>query len=185
MRALCGCFFIAVLGIFFVASLCLAQEPARKSFQGVGFHSGWGQANLKSKADYNFTPLLVDFDFRLNKLLEFQIEPLVAFVYQPNQNNIEIGNSFLLKASMLPENFRFRPYIKLGLGVVYMTQHLSEQSTQFNFTEHIGAGASHFFTKSCALNLEFRFRHTSNGGIRKPNNGIDAYLTLAGLSYKF
>jgi predicted porin len=69
--------------------------------------------------------------------------------------------------------------------MVYMTNHTPEQSTQFNFISSGGFGAHYFFTKNTALTLEGRIRHLSNAGIKQPNHGINTYLALAGIAYKY
>ena len=186
---------IAVIGLILTTNPCLAQEARPRSFYGVEALSGWGQASLKTKQDYHFIPFIVDFDFDLKKLnqglkynypglLQFQIEPVFSLVLQPN-HNMELGNTFALKAGILPEDFTFQPYIKCGVGGIHLTQHIPEQSTQLNFTEHVGAGASYFFDEKTALNCEVRFRHVSNGGIKSPNKGIGSYVTLMGMTRKF
>lgn len=174
---------------------CFAQEAKPRAFQGVEILGGWGQAGLKTKQDYHFIPLIVGFDFNLKNLnenlkshypglLEFQIEPFFSLVLQPN-HNIEIGNTFALKAGLLPETFAFQPYIRGGVGGIYITQHIPEQSTQFNFCEYGGVGSHYFFNKNTALTVEFRYRHLSNADIKQPNRGISSYLTLFGIARKF
>jgi hypothetical protein len=66
-----------------------------------------------------------------------------------------------------------------------MTLHTRQQSTQFNFTEHLGAGMHYFFGKNTAFTLEGRARHLSNASIKEPNKGIDSYFVLAGILYQF
>jgi hypothetical protein len=187
--------FIILLCAIFTASPAFAQETKAKCFSGVEILSGWGQANLKTKQDYHFIPLIVDFDFDLKNLnenlrsafpglLQFQIEPFFSLVLQPN-HNIELGNTFGIKAGIFPETYKFQPYVRVGAGGIYITQHIPEHSTQLNFCEYAGAGGYYFFTKNTAFTCEFRYRHLSNGDIKKPNKGISSYMTICGLAYKF
>jgi hypothetical protein len=44
-------------------------------------------------------------------------------------------------------------------------------STRFQFGDHIGAG--YRFGAKGAFDLSYRLQHLSNGGIKRPNNGID------------
>jgi len=192
-------FFKRFIGGIFIISLItgssFAEGEKSRSFQGIEVLSGWGQAGLKTKQDYHFIPLIIDFDFNLKELsqglkqnypglLQFQIEPAFSYVMQPNKN-IEASTSFALKAGILPETWRFQPYIKAGIGGIYITQHIPEQSTQLNFSENAGAGAHYFFDANNALSFEVRYRHLSNADIKKPNKGISGYITLIGLAHKF
>ncbi|MFH0790165.1 MAG: acyloxyacyl hydrolase [Candidatus Omnitrophota bacterium] len=163
--------------------------------QGIEFFTGFARTNLHFKADYCFVPLIVDFDFGLKDLadkigfnppglLQFQLEPYLGLVSQPD-TNVELGNSFFLKMGILPETFKLQPYIKFGPGLAYMTQHIREQSTQFNFTETGVVGMQYLFTKNNSFAVEFRYRHLSNAGMDRPNHGINTYLIAAGISRQF
>jgi len=191
---------IAFFAILLVSSLLLpdmglAQKEKPKCLEGVEFFTGFGWGKLRKKQDYHLTPFVVDFDFNLKpltqklnfnpkQLLQFQIEPFISFVSQPDIN-VEIGTSFLLKVGILPQTAKFQPFILAGPGMVYMTQHTREQSTQFNFIEQAGIGMHYFFRKNIAFTLEGRFRHLSNSGIKHPNTGINTQFLLAGISYQF
>ncbi len=171
------------------------QETKPKCLEAVEFFTGFGWGKLRWKRNYHLTPFMVDFDFNLKpltqklnfnpgQLLQFQIEPFISFVSSPD-NNVETGTSFLLKVGLLPQTSKFQPFILAGPGMVYMTQHTREQSTQFNFIEQAGIGIHYFFRKNIALTLEGRFRHLSNSGIKHPNTGINTQFVIAGISYQF
>ena len=189
-------FFVILLTASLILSdMGLAQEEKQKCLEGIEFFTGFGWGKLRGKKDYRLTPFMVDFDFNLkpltqklnfnpSQLLQFQIEPFISFVSQPD-NNVEIGTSFLLKMGLLPQTSKFQPFILAGQGMVYMTQHTREQSTQFNFTEQAGIGMHYFFRKNIAFTLEGRFRHLSNSGIKHPNTGINTQFVIAGISYQF
>jgi len=191
---------IAFFAILLVASLLLsdiglAQKEKPKCLEGIEFFTGFGWGKLREKKDYHLTPLMVDFDldlkpltqkinFNPRQLLQFQIEPFISFVAEPD-TNVEIGTSFLFKIGILPQTSKFQPFILAGPGMVYMTQHTREQSTQFNFIEQAGMGMHYFFRKNIAFTLEGRFRHLSNSGIKHPNSGINTQFIFAGISYQF
>ncbi len=171
------------------------EEKGQKCLQGIEYFTGFTQAKLRQKGSYSGFPLMVDFDFNLKPLtekigfnppglLQFILEPFINPIYRPD-GNLEAGNSFLIKIGFLPEDFKFQPYFKGGVGLVYMTQHTREQSTQFNFIEYAGGGIHYFFKKNTALTLECRFRHLSNAAIKEPNKGITSYFALIGMSYLF
>jgi hypothetical protein len=189
---------IVFLNLSLLFSLCsgYGQEKKNKnSLEGIEYFTGFAQGKLRGKGSYSAIPLMVDFDFSLKPLtrkigfnppglIQFQLEPFVNTVYRPD-TNAEIGNSFLIKIGFLPENFKFQPYFKGGLGMVYITQQTREQATQFNFIEYVGGGIHYFFNKNTALTLEGRYRHLSNAAIKRPNKGIETYFLLVGLSYLF
>jgi len=189
-------FLVILLGvILLISNKDYAEEIKPRCLQAIEYLSGFAWGKLRTKDNYNLYPFLVDFDFNLKplirklnfnpkQLLQFQIEPFISFVSSP-EANIETGTSFFLKMGILPETAKFQPYIKAGLGMVYMTQHTREQSTQFNFIEQGGLGLHYFFRKNTAFTLEGRFRHLSNASIKHPNTGINTYFVVAGLSYRF
>lgn len=187
--------FGVILISFSLLGTCWAQQDKPKMLKGIEFLTGFGVAKLRQQSTYHVTPFFVDFDFDLKpltkkisfnppSLLQFVLEPFVSYVSSPD-NNAEIGNNFLIKIGFLPETSKFQPYFKGGVGLIYMTQHTREQSTQFNFNEYAGVGAHYFFRKNIALTLEYRFRHISNAGISRPNTGINTHLGDCGISYLF
>lgn len=186
---------ILLVSSLLLSDMGLAQEAKPKALQGIEFFTGFGWGKLRIKGDYDLTPFLVDFDldlkplmqklnFNPSQLLQFQIEPFISFVAKPD-TNAEIGISFLLKLGILPQTAKFQPFILAGPGMVYMTQHTREQSTQFNFIEQAGMGIHYFFRQNVAFTLEGRFRHLSNSSIKYPNRGINTQFVIAGISYKF
>ena len=190
--------FLAIAACLSVSMTLAAsgESPKNKSLYGIELLTGFSAGKLiKGQGNYHLIPFLVDFDFDLKPFLQkfkfsgrnavlFQLEPFMSFVSSPD-DNIETGVSFMLKAGFLPDTSRFQPYVKAGVGMVYMTQHMREQSTQFNFAEQGGAGIQYFFSKNTSFILEGRFRHLSNAGIKTPNHGIGTYSILTGIAYRF
>lgn len=184
------------LAAFIFSGWCNAGEGGSGLVSGIEVLTGWSYADLKSpQEEYAMVPLIVDFDFDLKPLVrkwglnptmlvQAQLEPFINTVYSPDAN-VEVGNAFALKVGFFPDTWSLQPYIKAGLGMVYMTQHTLEQSTQFNFIEFGGFGVHYFLTKNLALTVEGRFRHLSNSGIDHPNSGINNTFALAGISYQF
>lgn len=172
-----------------------ARDVEKKYLSGVEILTGNGFGSLRSNQNYLLYPLFINFNFDLknavgNKfdsypgLLQFSLEPFCSYAWSPDAN-IEIGNNFVIKIGILPDSMKFQPYIKLGAGLIYMSQHTREQSTQFNFNEYAGLGAHYFFKKGVAFTLEYRYRHISNAGIKHPNTGINTNFNICGLSFIF
>lgn len=192
-------FFIMLAGLFLLVNTCFAEDSQEacesRCLQAVEFLTGFSKAKIHDKGGYVTAPFIVDFDFNLKPLtqkigfnppvlFQFQLEPFISPVYEPD-SNVEIGTGFILKIGLLPETSKFQPYIKGGPGIAYITQHTREQSTQFNFFEYAGGGMHYFFTKNIALTAEGRYRHLSNCGIKHPNQGINSYFALVGVAYQF
>lgn len=186
---------ILLIWVILLSHIGLAKDIKSKSLEGVEFLTGFSWGRLREKENYQLGPFMVDFDFNLKgltkklnfapkQLFQFQVEPFFSIVSQP-EPNIETGMAFLLKFGLLPQTSKFQPYIKGGVGMVYMTLKTREQSTQFNFIEHGGIGMHYFFKKNIAFTLEGRIRHLSNAGINHPNKGIETYFALLGISYQF
>ena len=172
-----------------------AEKSSSKSLKSVDFLAGFSSGKLQVKGNYQSIPFIVDFNFDLKPLtskirfnppsaVQFCIEPYISPVITPD-SNVEIGNMFMLKLGLVPEGKLIQPYLKAGIGMLYMTQHTREQGSQFNFAESGGMGVNYFFKKNIALTLEGRFRHLSNSGIAKPNHGINSFFVLSGITYRF
>ncbi len=195
-------FFLALLLGISASSAVSAAEDAScgngflKNIQAVECLVGFSTGKLREQRDYRMIPLMFALDFNFKELLEnktkfkyygllqFQIEPYISTVYQPDPN-VELGNGFVLKLGLLPERFAFQPYVKGGAGMSFMSQHTREQSTGFNFYEYVALGGHYFLKKSLAVTVEYRFRHLSNAGIDHPNKGIESHFGMVGVLYSF
>ena len=153
--------FVIIIMIFVTIGPAWARASC---FQGIEYLSGFAQAELDGRDDYQFIPLVLSLDFNIKPLtkqfgfnppgmIQLQIEPFLNIVTSPDKN-IEVGTSFLFKFGLTPETWKLQPYIKTGAGTVYITQHTKEQSTQFNFITHFGAGLHYILNKHQALTLE-------------------------------
>ena len=156
---------------------------------GVEVFSGMLNADLSHREDYEVIPFLVDFDFKIKDRvlgegdLDFVFEPFSNVVLEP-QRNIEVGVNFLIKYTY-PVTSAISTYLKGGVGALYMSQHLEEQGSQYNFTPQMSFGIHYFFKEATALTVEYRYRHLSNADIKKPNKGVEAELFLGGISFFF
>jgi Lipid A 3-O-deacylase (PagL) len=178
-----------ILSIVFVSVL----SPAF-ALEGIEVFSGYFEANLRERDDYQGIPLLVSLNFDAKPVfskigvnpqgrLEFVIEPFVNTIISP-EANAEVGSNFLIKYTY-PLSDSIQPYFKGGLGALYMSQKTIEQGSQYNFLPQAGVGC-HFFVKDdVAVSLEYRYRHLSNNSFTRRNGGIDANMALGGLSFFF
>jgi hypothetical protein len=187
--------FLTAVLVFCLYGFLLAAGEKGKALDSIEVLTGYAHADLHEKGDYSLIPLIVDFNYDLKPLtqrigfnppiiLQAELEPFINTAFAP-EANVELGNAFMLKLGLLPEHFKFQPFMRAGVGMLYMTQHTREQSTQFNFLEQGGIGAHYFINDRVALTVEGRYRHVSNSGIDHPNHGINTYFALAGILLKF
>jgi len=133
--------------------------------------------------NYNITPLFEKLGIKQKGKIYFLVEPFINTVIEPD-SNIETGVDFLFKYSY-PIIDYFNIYIKGGSGVSFMSLHTKEQSTQYNFVSQAALGFSFNITKNLIFDLEYRYRHLSNAGIKHPNNGINSDFILGGFTILF
>jgi len=192
--------FVGIISRVILAVICFTAVPVcaqqeNVSLEGIEIFFAYGKAPLINKEDYRLVSLVADFDFDMrpwtkkfgfnpSSLVQAQIEPFISGVFDPDAN-FEIGNSFFIKFGLLPQSFAVQPYIKTGVGMVYMSQHTMEQGSQFNFLCQLAGGVHCYLSEDTAFTVEYRYRHLSNSSIKDPNRGIDSLLTLFGMSYTF
>lgn len=181
-------------------SILQGEDASGKGKRGKSFLkefavlTGFARGNLKDKDDYKFVPAIFRFGFDLKRFLnkisfspkelfEFQVEPFVSAVISPD-TNAEFGANLLFKYGYFFTK-KFCPYIEAGAGVIYITQHTREQSTQYNFIPQVGAGISYFLNDNLAVSAGYRYRHLSNASIKAPNKGINVDMVVFGISWYF
>jgi len=150
----------------------------------VDYLVGYGYSKVQLPEEYHVYPLAVDFTWSLprnkpDSHFQFQLEPYVAYAGQPS-SNVEIAGSFFFKYRVMTG--KFQPYIKVGSGVVYMSQSFREQSTDWNFGSSAAVGFTYMLKKEWGVTGEARYRHASNAGIKEPNSGIDSRIFLLGIT---
>ena len=174
----------------------LSSEIPHKWFRSFGFVTGYGMAPLDdTSSDYEVVALLYQFGFDINPLaeklriksqrtnFELLVEPLTNVVISPG-TNAEIGCSLFLRYSVNLATW-IAPYLEVGLGYVYTTQHVHEQGSQSNFITQPGIGTKFFIGNHYALTVGYRYRHLSNAGMATPNRGVDSHFGIVGLTYVF
>jgi len=122
-------------------------------------------------------------DFRPAGTTSFLIQPFLSYVPSPDKN-METGIVIALKYEW-PLTERFHPYIWNGGGVMYFTQHLHEEATQYAFSPQGGAGFSYFLDKHTAISVEYSYRHFSNANLKLPNDGMNQGFVNMGVTWYF
>lgn len=78
------------------------------------------------------------------------------------------------------------PFIEVSTaGVLYTNLDVIETGSDFNFTNHVGAGFNVRINPRVQLSFAWRLRHISNAGLAEKNSGINHNQALIGLSYSY
>jgi hypothetical protein len=191
---------IVLLSLFLTSSASAGSDSTsdtpHKWLRSFGVITGFGIAPLDDKSsDYEVVPLLYQFSFDINPLaeklhiksrktnFELLVEPMTNVVISPG-TNAEIGCAFFLRYSVTLADW-FAPYLEVGTGYIYTTQHVHEQGSQSNFITQPGIGTQFFIGNHYALTVGYRYRHMSNAGMATPNRGVDFHFGIVGLTYVF
>lgn len=71
----------------------------------------------------------------------------------------------------------------MAFGVMRFEHAIEGLATRMNFTEQLGVVLTHKTGANSALSVQYRFFHCSNGGIKKPNVGVNASVLSIGYSW--
>ncbi len=76
---------------------------------------------------------------------------------------------------------RILPYVELGIGAAFLSETRignRDMASAFQFEDRIGAGIRYD-----RFDINFRYMHYSNAGLKYPNDGIDIFLLTAGFGF--
>ncbi len=163
--------------------------------QESGFVVGYGDGRINGE-NRIYRPLLLIYHigFDAHKLLPsvftdskgkltFYLEPQFNPLLRPS-DQYEVGIGF-------GAEYRFNitknidGYIMGGSGLHHISFGSQSQAEGFNFNDTLGFGLYIHISKRSAVNMGLRLRHISNGGIKKPNKGINNYFATLGYSIFF
>jgi hypothetical protein len=103
-------------------------------------------------------------------------DPLGNYVRYDFGVNVEFGFNYRVgKRSFF--------YTAIGSGPHYMSLEKGRQAKGFLFSDNIVWAWRQQINTYTELIFEFKFRHISNAGIQKPNNGINNYFVGVGVLY--
>ncbi|HSE39795.1 MAG TPA: acyloxyacyl hydrolase, partial [Acidobacteriota bacterium] len=77
------------------------------------------------------------------------------------------------------------PFFEWGGGLLFTTEQVPVRSSNFNFTPQAGFGLSIFNSNGGAMTFQLKYMHISNGGLKKPNPGINSIQVLAGYEWLY
>ena len=113
--------------------------------------------------------------------LEYAVEAIPAFVVF--QDSTVYGfdlTPLLLKWNFTSTHHRWIPYFETGAGMLFTTDDVPEKTFPFNFTPQAGFGFHILTGRKQAFTLAFKYMHISNGGLDRPNPGINSVQVLVG-----
>ena len=190
--------FLTAVAILLAIPVCAFGDQtesgllAKLSLTESTFVVGYGNGSISESA-YEHVALIWHLGFDLKHLfarlqdhhgiLSFALEPKINPVFNPD-TDVEIGVSFGLKYRY-PISEIWSVYVLGSVGPHLITVQTKDQANGLVFFNTAGAGLSFFLTKKSAVNLEYRFRHVSNAGIKEPNGGIDSHIVAIGYSLFF
>lgn len=191
--------FRALLLVLFLLSKAFAQEQAtpkiRLREKGFLVGAGYGIDSINLPQG-RYIPIFLMGHFSVdlprftkrqtNKSLftiyaEPQFNPVIIRKSEGRSTEWEFGSNFGIQY-MYPLSKNIYSYINIGAGPHFISVHTYRQATGFIFSDNMGAGFYLFFTKTLALNSTFRLRHMSNANTRMPNDGINTFNFMLGLS---
>ncbi len=171
----------------FVSHSQTTKSNTPERFRTSGGMVGYGKA-VNKDTYYQVIYLAGDFSWSFTKqpkkkfFVGWYAEPQVNPVRTKRPWDIEVGTNLGIR-SYIRINENLLLYQMLGSGPHYITAEVKRQANGFIFSDNFAAGLFHRVgKKDLFLNLQFRWRHLSNAGIKKPNSGIDTWNILLGLS---
>ena len=160
-----------------------------------GFKTGYIHANLKTEnmANMSMIPLFYEVGWSMNELLGladhsgeiyFVLESFVATVTDPDYEFAAGSGIFIKYLHPLTDQLS----VHLGFGAIpmYLGLDTYEQGTGgFEFLDSGGGGLEYSLNDTSSINLNYRFFHISNFGLRDPNGGINGHAVFLGLVNKY
>jgi lipid A 3-O-deacylase len=112
--------------------------------------------------------------------LEYAVEAIPAFfVFQDSTVYGFDVTPILLKWNFTSAD-RWLPYFEAGAGMLLTADDVPERTFPFNFTPQAGFGFHIMTGQKQAFTLTLKYMHISNGGLDRPNPGINSVQMFVG-----
>lgn len=159
-----------VFCLFFAAG---AFAAGQKSFEvdiaGGGSLNGNGAGQAMLMAAWQ-KPLYPDFLLRVEPTLE----------YMNSKGDVLLAGGFSLAFRKLARYKSLKAFVDLGAGLNLITnKHFAGRRLGDDFMFDLLLGGGFYLTRD--ISLSYRYRHLSNGGIFRYNEGIDSYYLILGI----
>ena len=168
-----------------------AEELIVTSRYSVGILGGYG-FEIGSKPTLDFAEVLPYLTFPISDVMgrsfyrgvfEYKAEAVLGVITNMNNHGIVGISPVGIRYNFTALGGDFVPYLEILAGGVYANVPHAVQGTRGNFIETVSLGANYFVSKKTALQLQVRYRHLSNAGIKLPNPGINTVSFFVGLDY--
>lgn len=178
---------ILVLTLFLLLSL----KSLSQTSPAMGFHLGIPFIHENLREDRKYKPYQLLFYYNFTNLLKgkkndlyIYLEPQLVWVHFSPKDDYEweFGSNLGLEYRW---NVSGQTAITaaIGSGPHYITVETRQQRRGFIFSDNFTAGIHQKLGNSgLNLDLKLRFRHISNANLAKPNNGIDSWFVIAGIT---
>ena len=112
--------------------------------------------------------------------LEYTIEAIPAFFVFQNSTVYGFDVTPVLLKWNFSSNRRWIPFFEAGAGMLLTSEDVPEKTFPFNFTPQAGFGFHLLTSPKTAFTLSLKYMHISNGGLDRPNPGINSIQLLVG-----
>lgn len=178
--------------LLFIA-LALSQSTyAQKRKIYLDFNLGAGIINERLPEKTTYRPVLFAPGFSVSLARKerpdrffFYVEPQVVLAVLSGHRAPEFESGVNVGFSYRKEFSNYHIFLGIGSGPHYISVETDLQANGFIFSDNFFAGVSRVLKRDFLLNLQFRFRHISNAGLKSPNLGIDTFFGMLGISKSF
>lgn len=182
--------YVAVLALLGLALIFSAPAWAWwPDFQewGMGFHAqrsidvkggnlGALGLNLQTSA-----PLYASGDWRLDLRLEMNVG---GFWNYAQGTELAFSGGLRQYFPRFPHH-DLAPFLEAGIGPSWEDLHIPEIGCRLNFLSFGGLGARYGLNSRTSLELGYRLRHISNGGLDEQNHGVTSHSFHLDLAWRF
>ena len=166
------------------------EEVISQTSHSIGLQGGYGfklwQRHNFSVAEalpYIAFPITGPVGKTLRGVLEYKVEGTIGVITQLDDRIIAGGSPVGLRYNFTGLGGRLVPYSEVTLGAVYANMPRNIQGSRFDFILSFGLGAQYFISRRTTVNLEFRYWHLSDAGIKEPNQGDNLGFVLVGMGF--
>jgi len=170
-----------------------SAEVYRKGNWGLGFYGAGGKGlnGSTAKTEVVWTGLRykrILTDVKGNGFWRGSLEYGAEFVplFLIFQKDVVYGAQFsplLMRWNFQRPGSHLVPFLEGGGGLLMTSDKVPERSSRFNFTPQAGIGLSFFNASGSGVTFQVKYMHISNGGLQKPNPGINSIQMLAGYEW--
>lgn len=191
----------SVIWLVFLVPVSQAEpfaEQFDKGSSSFGLHAGYGYTidipPGRDRSDIGFLFFFPNYQYNLTGLigeswtrgtLNWHVEAGFALALNRDNEYIAGFSPLMLQYKFLNPNRSWAPNILGGAGFALTDWEDTadrELGGKFQFLLHAGSGIEFFLDKG-SVSLNYRFFHLSNGGIKRPNVGLNSHVFSLGLSF--